>query len=234
MAPFIPSPSLNIEWTSAKAAAGDYDVDSITTRGGKLWKSNLLNNPNTPGAEAVGAETWIEIPKGASGFVLWAAGTFTETKAFVLYEIENKTYLFELASVVRPYESSDFSVELAAGDWKMLGELQLVEVDTTGSEIELDGRYLERLFFEGSDDISVNKNMSVASAPPSVAKYEALLVTDADNIELDFTGSEVPVMSSHGSWNSATKKLTLYDAGSYILIFKRLGVNFYLDVALYK
>jgi hypothetical protein len=155
MDPFILSPtSTNIEWTSAKAAAGDYDIDVIVTRGGDIWQSTVDNNESIPGAD----ETWTKLTRGRSGLALWEAGVFLEDNVFVARIIGNKVHLFYLDNETRPYNSTDFDVEFIAGDWVQIGSLEIVEVDVSGASATLNFLYLDELAFKSANidhDINV-------------------------------------------------------------------------------
>lgn len=155
---FLPSPSTqNFEWTSQKAVAGDYDIDSIVTYEGNLYQSEVTDNSSVPGTNT----EWTLLTKGKSGFVLYEPGVFTEDDVFTLFQILNAVYIFRLVDVTRPYNSTDFLAEYAAGDWELIGLIQVVVVDTTlvSDEITLDFRLLQQINFRESAQINEAKDI---------------------------------------------------------------------------
>src|SRR5688572_18930274 len=147
----------NFEWISANAVANLYDIGSVVTRGGKWWQSTVNNNQIVPGIDS----TWTEISRSQSGFVKWAAGVFVEDEVFVWNIVGATAYLFRLKDAARPYVSSNFTTELAADDWEVIGKLELVTVDTTGAII-LNMLNLPTLAFKGSVPIDGNTTVTIS------------------------------------------------------------------------
>jgi hypothetical protein len=154
---FLPSiTSLNIEWTSAKATAGDYDIDVIATKDGDLWQSTVDNNLAVPGTDA----TWTKLTKGKSGFVMWAPGTFLEDEVFVINIIYSTAHIFRLnPATARPFTSSNFTAELLAGHWQVVGRLECVTIATNVLNTFLDFRNLPILAFEGQHLMNGARNI---------------------------------------------------------------------------
>lgn len=127
--PFLPSGApVDIEWVSSEAAAGDYDMSTIRTYQGDIYRSEIDDNLDIPGTSA----NWTLLNKSYS-LQMWQAGVYTDERVFVFYEFDNEgfksTWLFELATEVgRPVESSNFLNELENGIWKRVNKKILLQL----------------------------------------------------------------------------------------------------------
>jgi hypothetical protein len=111
-------PSTNYKWVSTF----DYPVDAIVEYQGKWYLSlqtpNLGKIPSSP----ANAAFWQEQVKAGSGFVFWVAGVYTGAEVFVLRALDQFVQIFRLSNATRPFLSTDFEVEYAAGDWELMSE----------------------------------------------------------------------------------------------------------------
>lgn len=120
----------DFEWLSTTT----YAINVAVTRAGKWWQSQQADNLNhIPGTDPA---WWVEISKQSS-WKMWASGVYVEDRVFVLYEILERTLIFELSTeVVRPFVSSNFVDELADGTWKPVNKK--VEITLVNTEPETD------------------------------------------------------------------------------------------------
>ena len=97
-----------------------YNSNEVVTYGGKWWQSLIDNNLNiVPGTNPT---AWQEIAKSPSGFVFWQPGVYPQDEVFVLYPPSGAIEIYHLISPTRPYHSTDFEAELAAGDWEIISQ----------------------------------------------------------------------------------------------------------------
>lgn len=97
----------------------EYDVDDIVSFEDQIWISlDAGNIGNPPG---VLSDFWTIGVKGKTGLIPWVAGIYTETHSTVLKKISGNWGLYYLENATRPYNSSNFTTELAAGDWLPVG-----------------------------------------------------------------------------------------------------------------
>jgi hypothetical protein len=193
-------------WTSGEAVAGDYDTNYIVEHEGNLYKSSIDDNPSIPGTNG----DWVLLTRGRSGFTMWASGTFTEDQVFVLFQVLDAVYAFRLASVTRPYESLNFATEWAAGDWELLGRVQVVEVDTSGA-FALDFRKLERIDFKQSIQITGNRVITLSNPVPGLQSFFRFSM-DAPH-QLTFPGTVKIANPYNAEW--VTPNWTPLDGGEY-------------------
>lgn len=118
----------NFEWLSDTP----YDDNDVVTYGGIWWQAQQAVPENIiPGSNSL---YWVAIPKSPSGLVMWQAGVYTEDEVFVVAEVSGVKTLFYLADPARPYVSSNFATEYAAGDWEPIGA-----VPSGGGDQNIDG-----------------------------------------------------------------------------------------------
>lgn len=112
----LPSPvSTDIEWDPDSAAAGDYDLNELVTYGGNIYQSAINNNPSIPGVNS----DWTLLTRGSGSVGFWEAGVYLEDEVVKIFdEAGVGARLFRLdPGEPRPFNSTDFDVELAAGNW---------------------------------------------------------------------------------------------------------------------
>lgn len=118
----IDSPSSNYNWSSTF----DYPLDDIVEYQGKLYRSlqtpNVGNIPN-----ASGSAYWeVTVKSTSSTLSLWAPGIYIDETVFVMYDLNQDDAapnwgLYALKEPpTRPFTSTDFPTELAAGDWALV------------------------------------------------------------------------------------------------------------------
>lgn len=121
----INSSTSNFEWLSNANDGEGYAEDEVVTYGGLWWQSQVDENLSVPGVNS----DWLLLTRGYS-WQIWAAGVFVETDTYVLVRKATATFIYELVDVARPYVSANFETELAAGDWREIGQCPFVVVDS--------------------------------------------------------------------------------------------------------
>lgn len=111
---FVQTTDQNFSWVSNYS----YSLDEVSTYGGFWWQS--LVNGNLGNIPTEGAY-WTKLSK-SSAWGLWAAGVYSESTVFVLQPVDGYYQLFRLASLTRPFVSSNFNSEWAAGSWELASE----------------------------------------------------------------------------------------------------------------
>lgn len=124
----VSSTSADFRWISTFA----YSQGELVTYNDKIWESltpgSGTNQGNIP---QEGPGFWTERSKSKSGFVLWAAGVFTETDVYVLFSIDGFLQFFRLVDPTRPYNSTNFLSEWAAGKWELMSERTYLAINKT-------------------------------------------------------------------------------------------------------
>lgn len=93
------------------------DLDVVTFNG-EWWQATGSVAANiAPGTDPA---KWVQISQSGSGFVFWSAGVYPQDDVFVLYDLAGVKGMYQLIDATRPYVSSNFETELAAGDWELL------------------------------------------------------------------------------------------------------------------
>lgn len=111
-----------------------YSEDEIAVFEDQLYISlqddNLDNLPSDPGSTF-----WVIGVKAQSGLVPWVAGIFTQTYVSVLKQIVADVWsLCYLVSATRPYNSTNFATEFAAGDWVIVRDpYAIINCDDLGA-----------------------------------------------------------------------------------------------------
>jgi hypothetical protein len=111
------------EWTALltfqtdDTDAGSYCLWPDTDGKLRFWKTkvddNLNNEPPTNPLTTEDAN-WIEVsPSDGSSIKEWAAGIYGAGLVIIFFEDK----LYKLSEPTRPFESTDFEAELAAGSW---------------------------------------------------------------------------------------------------------------------
>lgn len=116
IAEILTSPTTgNFEWITDTPYT---DGEAVTWKGEWYQADGNIAANLIPGVDP----SWILISKSASGFTFWQAGVYPQDEVFVLKKMSANPAapdirMFWLSVLTRPYVSSDFDVELAAGDW---------------------------------------------------------------------------------------------------------------------
>ena len=61
-------------------------------------------------------------------FEVWEAKTYEKEIVYVLYDLDGFKQFFRLANATRPYVSSNFLTEYAAGDWELMSERGIMTI----------------------------------------------------------------------------------------------------------
>jgi hypothetical protein len=228
MSSLIPSATTgNFEWTSAKAEAGDYDEFHVVTRGGKWYQSTVDNNESVPGVDA----TWELLTKSSSGFVMWEAGVFAEDEVFVLHVIGTSIFIFRLADATRPYVSVDFDDEFEAGDWELVGKVEVFVFSTVliTDIITLDFLNLQRVDLIESAQITEPKTWVFDNPVEGLVSFARFSVDGEHTQQLPI---DVKVAdASNALWNSGTKEWTPLAAGEYEMRIQYMNAQFNLIIS---
>lgn len=111
----------NFDWEPDHDGGAGYDIGDVVVRSGKWFRSTIDDNLNDPTTDPA-TSGWEILTQSPSGFVPWQAGVFPQDLPFVYVNSgtldEPVVKFYVLASPTRPYVSSNFTTELAAGDWK--------------------------------------------------------------------------------------------------------------------
>ncbi len=117
----IPQWTALLTFQTDGTGAGSYCLWPDTNDKLRFWKTkvddNLNNEPPTNPLTTEDAN-WIEVsPSDGSSIKEWAAGIYGAGLVIVFYN----DLQYKLTEATRPFESTDFEAELAAGKWKSLG-----------------------------------------------------------------------------------------------------------------
>lgn len=212
----------NFEWVSDNDPG--YDEDEVVTYEGSWWQSLQDNNLNIPpGSDPA---YWLEVPKSSSGLVFWVAGIFPQDQAFVLYRINGTIWLFELDEAeARPFVSSDFLAELAAGKWKYFGLPEYVSVDVS-SDFELDFSEAYAAKFFGSVEITGDREITFSNDTKSREMHLRFSI-DQGRV---FTLPASVKMQGGGTYTWDGDDMSVLDGGEYELVGTQRNGVWYLDL----
>lgn len=203
-------PADNFEWDSVAAAAGDYDEDDVTTYGGNWYQSTVDNNNSVPGVDA----TWTLLTR-AVNWIRWTAGVFVEDDVFVIRTIDGEDHIAQLVDAARPYVSSNFDTEYAAGDWKSLSQNKIIKAATVGvNTVSLDVNYLKERDFNFAAIISEIKTWSFVNAGNLI---KLKVIFEIDGLYAQTFPGGFKLWTLAGLWNDGTKVWTPTDIGIYEL-----------------
>lgn len=200
--------STNFEWLDDVS----YNINEVSTYGGTFWQSLVnANLGNTPGVDPT---KWVAIPKSPSGLILWQAGVYSDSKVYVLYREQSNLHVYELASATRPYVSANFNTEFAAGDWKLIGDLEVLVVSTVGGVITLDFKHLTQLCFKGSAAIAAPKTWAFANKEAVIfCPFFRFTITNLTDVQT--FPADVKVISSVGDFDLVARTWTPPGIGNY-------------------
>jgi hypothetical protein len=107
----------NFQWVPNANDGDGYATDEFVTYGGKWWQSLVDSNLSVPGTDGT---KWSEGSKVYGTLRVWKAGLYTNAEEYVVgYNAQSHLFLYRLAtSVTRPFNSTDFLTEIAAGQWE--------------------------------------------------------------------------------------------------------------------
>jgi hypothetical protein len=102
------------------AGNAPYALDDITVHDDQLWISQIGGNNSMPGTDA----NWIVgVKSTGSSLKYYAPGIYTESDVYVVNSVSGQLGLYRLDPVqVRPFSSTNFTTELAAGKWISLAQ----------------------------------------------------------------------------------------------------------------
>jgi hypothetical protein len=111
----------NFQWVPSANDGSGYIMGEFVTYGGKWFESLVNNNLNVPGTDET---KWLEGSKVYGTLRVWQAGLYTESEEFVIgRNAQNHLLQWRLASTAgRPFNSSNFLNEVAAGSWEAISK----------------------------------------------------------------------------------------------------------------
>lgn len=228
--PFLLSPTdtNNFEWDSVAAADGDYDINDVVTRGGNWYQSTINNNMTVPGADPADTD-WTLLTR-RSNWSLWEAGLYIETTVVVLKVVGSSTYIYELIDATRPYISADFDAEVTAGDWELLGKVQIVEFDTTlvSDEITLNFLKLQRIDMVESDPIVEDKEWIFSNPIEGLLSF--VRFTSSENIHQLPAGIKL-AGADNAEYDSALKTWKPIIAGEYEMMITYMNAEYKIKIS---
>lgn len=213
----------NFEWVSDNNPG--YALNAIVTYGAKIWQSKIANNLNiVPGTDA---SKWELLTK-AVNWARWAAGAFLDTDVFVIRLIDGEDHIVQLVSVTRPYNSTNFDTEYAAGDWKSLTQNMIVKAATLGlNTVQLDLNMLKNRIFNVGNLIEA-KTWSLLKST-NMQQFKAVFqVSGVLHIQTFPAAWQVSTVA--GIWNDAANTWTPTDEGFYELEAVYIGAVLYVKL----
>lgn len=211
MALVLDSPANNIEWISDNDPG--YATDDIVTYGGNIYQSLIDDNLNIiPGSDV---DSWELLTRGIN-WARWAAGTFIEADVIVIRAIDGEDHLVQLVDAARPYVSSDFDTEYAAGDWISITQniINKAATDAAGT-IQLDMNYLKERNFNLVAVVTEAKTWSILKGT-NLKKLTVTFEIDA-GLDAHIFPNTFKLYTLAGLYDSATFTWTPTDAGKYEL-----------------
>lgn len=218
MAPFLTSVvTNNIEWVTDNDPG--YALNDIVTYGGNIYQSLINDNLNiVPGSDVT---KWQLLTRGVV-WSRWAAGAFIEDDVFVIRAIDGEDHIVQLVDVARPYNSTDFDAEYAAGDWISLTQNKIVKAATVGANTAaLNMNYLKERVFNFAAVIAEAKTWSLVNAG-NLIKLKAIFEISGGLWAQTFPAT-FKLFTYAGLWNDGTKVWTPTDQGIYELEVTLLG-----------
>lgn len=131
--------TFNSDGTGAGAFSTFLDSNSVV----RLWKSKTMANTNNePPEDPLVTENtyWIEVsPATGSSIKEWTPGVFGSGLVIVYHDLSGvgtDPALFVLQEATRPFDSSDFVTEHAAGKWaRVCNEIKVAKVTVSSAEL---------------------------------------------------------------------------------------------------
>jgi hypothetical protein len=218
-------PTQNYEWQDDE----EYDIDEVVTYGGEWYQSLQNVNEGVIPGDSAGWEDWWDLISKSRSFDFWAEGTYIDTNTVVYRIIGGYVHMFQLkASEPRPFYSSDFDTEHAAGTWEMLGAIETIEFNVAAAPIVINCLLLPFLTLTPSGSIAINKGLTLSNIAAN-ARHSLNIQTTVAGLTITFTNT---VKCSSGEF--AADVLTLPFIGHYRLdIYKQNGITF-VDVFYYN
>ena len=107
----------------------------------RFWKTKTDGNINNPPPTGVGVTEntyWIEVsPANGSAIKEWTPGVFGDGLIIVFYDVNGDgtdPAFYKLNEAVRPYNSTNFTTELAAGKWTRAPIKEILHATATGTD----------------------------------------------------------------------------------------------------
>jgi hypothetical protein len=213
----------NFEWVTDN---GDgYEEDEVVTWQGNWYQS--LEDDNLNNIPGIDPTKWLLVTKSASGFVFWQAGIFPQDEVFVLRSIGGMIHLVHLVNATRPFISTDFDAEYAAGDWEIMSSdaSPNTEVDTT-IDIVLDFKNKNYGKFFGSNIISTAKNLSLLY-DANGDEFKFIFIVDNVAAVLELPAN---FQLDNALWDSVAKTWSPVDLGKYKMRGDRDGTNWTVEI----
>jgi len=228
------------EWTALLifqtdgTGAGAYCRWPDTNGAIRFWLTLVDDNEgNEPPTNPLITEDafWIEAsPSDGSALKEWAAGLYSEGLIIVLHDITGSNpWLYKLAEPTRPFLSSNFQTELAAGKWVPLSHTLTEEVDASSAIITLDIKHHSKAVLSLSADIDEAKEWAFDN--DSFLKNATIPFT-ITGLFIQTMPANVKMLlaSPVGAWDAGADTWTPTEAGDYVAEFTPVGATKYLTI----
>lgn len=214
--------SNNFEWLSSKAAAGDYDTNDVVTYGGNWYQSTIDDNLSVPGTNA----TWTLLTKSSSGG-WWQAGVYSEDQPWVLSDHNGSAEIFVLASLTRPYNSTNIATEELSGDWvSITNPVRARSYNSLVSPMQFDFKNSIESLFSSADPINAARAIQLLNDTRAL-KFEASFEVSALPAPITMPASFI---MSDALWDNGGKIWTPLDVGKYFMKASKLNGNWMTQI----
>lgn len=223
--------TFNTDGTSAGKYALWPDVDGNL----RFWETKTDGNINhEPPTDSLVTENtyWQEVsPSSGSSIKEWAPGIFGNGLVIVYYDINGDGTgmdLFKLTEATRPFNSTNFLTELAAGSWQKLGGPVSSQFSAAAAPLVLDLKHNKEAIFVASAAIGVAKTWTLANK--TLGQKIIMLFNISAVADQDFSTDDFKMEKISGDWNSATSKWTPPDTGDYEAVARWNGTNWLMKI----
>jgi hypothetical protein len=133
----------------------DYNIDEIVVQDNQIWISQQNGNLGVvPGTDVA---YWVADNQAqGSAITFWSAGVFTENDVYVANTIASHLFLFRLADLTRPFNSTDFNAEFSAGKWECVSDTSFLGIPKVAHGFAVN----DLLTFDSSGGGTWSKNAS--------------------------------------------------------------------------
>jgi hypothetical protein len=231
----IPAWTALLTFNTDGTGAGAFCLYPDTNGKLRFWITKIDGNINhaPPNDPLVDENTqWKEVsPSSGSAVKEWAVGFFGVGLVIVYYDVNGDGTgmdLFKLTAATRPFHSTDFFAELAAGTWEKIGGPVGNVLDTSAAPLVLDLKHNKEAIFVASAAIGVAKTWTLENK--TLGQKITILFSISAAADQDFSTDAFKMEKISGDWNSGTKKWTPPDVGDYEAIATWNGTNWLMKI----
>lgn len=200
----------------------------------RFWQTKIDGNINhAPSTNpAVHEDTyWKEVsPSSGSALKEWEAGVFGNGLVIVYFDVNGDGTgmdLFKLTNPARPFNSTDFAAELAAGTWQKIGGPVHTTFDTTAAPLVLDVKRGNDVIFEGSAAFGVAKTFQFNNTTGN--RRMTILFELSAAVTLTFPPT-VKMANFLGEWDAVNYQWTPAGAGQFEVELTKKGANWLMKI----